>query len=100
MTDTTPSQDSYFPVKSRFPWGATIVSIIVLLTFGAALIAVLSKTLPAGSEAVANIMLGTLGGMAVTVVSYWVGSSASSSRKDTLLANSMPPKSSGDSNNN
>jgi hypothetical protein len=47
---------------------------------------VLSRTVPPGSEALANIMMGTLAGMASAVVSYWVGSSAGSARKSDDLA--------------
>ena len=34
-----------------------------------------------------NVLMGTLGAMATSVVSYWVGSSAGSARKDARLAN-------------
>jgi hypothetical protein len=47
--------------------------------------------LPPGSAkstyAVLNVLLGTLGAMATSVVGYWVGSSAGSARKDARLAN-------------
>jgi hypothetical protein len=33
-----------------------------------------------------NVLLGTLGAMATSVVTYWVGSSAGSARKDARLA--------------
>ena len=33
-----------------------------------------------------NVLLGTLGAMATSVVGYWVGSSAGSARKDSHLA--------------
>ena len=33
-----------------------------------------------------NVLLGTLGAMATSVVGYWVGSSAGSARKDARLA--------------
>ena len=46
--------------------------------------------LPPGSAkstyAVLNVLLGTLGAMATSVVTYWVGSSAGSARKDARLA--------------
>ncbi len=35
---------------------------------------------------VLNVLLGTLGAMATSVVGYWVGSSAGSARKDVRLA--------------
>lgn len=49
--------------------------------------------LPPGSAkstyASLNVLLGTLGAMATSVVSYWVGSSAGSARKDARLAKIM-----------
>ena len=46
--------------------------------------------LPPGSAkstyASLNVLLGTLGAMATSVVGYWVGSSAGSARKDERLA--------------
>jgi hypothetical protein len=46
--------------------------------------------LPPGSAkstyTVLNVLLGTLGAMATSVVGYWVGSSAGSARKDARLA--------------
>lgn len=71
---------------SAIAWGAPAVSGLVLMAFGSALVAVLTRALPQGSADVANIMLGTLGAMATSVVSYWVGSSAGSARKDARLA--------------
>ena len=71
---------------SGIAWGAPIVSVVVLVSFGAALLAVLMRALPDGSADVANVMLGTLGAMATSVVGYWVGSSAGSARKDARLA--------------
>ena len=71
---------------SAIAWGAPVVSVAVLIAFAAALLAILTRTLPAGSADVANVMLGTLGAMATSVVGYWVGSSAGSARKDARLA--------------
>jgi phenylpyruvate tautomerase PptA (4-oxalocrotonate tautomerase family) len=76
--------------RSPIAWGAPIVSFIVLGTFGAMLGVVLSRSVPAGSEALANIMLGTLAAMSTSVVAYWVGSSAGSQRKSDQLADSVP----------
>jgi len=46
--------------------------------------------MPPGSAkstyAVLNVLLGTLGAMATSVVAYWVGSSVKSVRKDDRLA--------------
>ena len=67
-------------------WGAPVVSVLVLVTFGGVVSLTLLRTLPPGSEAVLNVLLGTLGAMATNVVGYWVGSSAGSARKDERLA--------------
>ncbi len=67
-------------------WGAPIVSVVVLLTFGGVVSLTMLNTIPAGSEAVLNVLLGTLAAMATNVVGYWVGSSAGSARKDERLA--------------
>lgn len=67
-------------------WSAPIVSTVVLLTFGTVMVLVLTLGLPAGNETVANMLLGTLAAMATSVVSYWVGSSAGSARKEERLA--------------
>lgn len=72
--------------KSAFAWSASIVSGIVLLIFAAVMTLVLTTGVPAGSETMANMLLGTLAAMATSVVSYWVGSSAGSARKDEHLA--------------
>jgi uncharacterized membrane protein YccC len=61
------------------------ISIVVLATFGIALILTFSITVPTGSEALLNVILGSLVAMAGQVVSYWVGSSSGSVRKTELL---------------
>jgi hypothetical protein len=76
--------------KSAVQWGAPIVSSTVVLTFGAALYAVLTRALPPGSETIANVMLGTLGAMTTAVVSYWVGSSSGSDTKTQMIYASTP----------
>lgn len=71
---------------SEIAWGAPVVSVVVLLTFGGVVLMTLLRTMPPGAETVLNVLLGTLGAMATSVVSYWVGSSAGSARKDARLA--------------
>lgn len=72
--------------KSVMSWGAPVVSVVVLVTFGGVISLTLLRTIPLGSEAVLNVLLGTLGAMATNVVGYWVGSSVGSARKDDRLA--------------
>lgn len=71
--------------RSPVVWGAPVVSVAVLAAFGAAMTLALLRTIPPGSEAVLNVLLGTLAAMATSVVSYWVGSSAGSARKEAQL---------------
>jgi hypothetical protein len=76
--------------KSAVAWAPPIVSVVVLATFGLVMWAALTRALPAGSETILNMLLGTLAAMATSVVGYWVGSSAGSERKTDLLYNSTP----------
>ncbi len=66
--------------------GAPIVSTLVLVTFATVMSLALTRSLPSGSETILNMLLGTLAAMATSVVSYWVGSSAGSARKDEHIA--------------
>lgn len=81
---------------SRMQWAPVVVSVIVLGTFGVVMWAALTRSLPAGSETVLNMLLGTLAAMATATVSYWVGSSAGSAQKTDMLYRSTPPSSGGD----
>ncbi len=71
---------------STIAWGAPVVSLVVLVTFGGVVSITLTRAMPPGAEPVLNVLLGTLGAMATSVVGYWVGSSAGSARKDARLA--------------
>lgn len=72
-------------VHSPIAYGAVVVSILVLAAFGLGLYGIVKQEVPAGSRDLANILLGTLATMAVSVVSYWVGSSAGSAQKNHLV---------------
>lgn len=76
--------------KSLVQWAAPIVSVVVLATFGSVMLIALTRSLPVGSETLLNMLLGSLGAMATSVVSYWVGSSASSASKNEMLYRSIP----------
>jgi hypothetical protein len=71
--------------NSPVQWAPVLVSLVVLGTFGVVMWAALTSALPAGSETILNMLLGTLAAMATSVVSYWVGSSAGSAQKTDLL---------------
>lgn len=65
---------------------AALISVIVLLTFGADLYIVLIAQVPTSNEHLADIMLGALAVMATNCVSYWTGAAASGVRKDEMIA--------------
>jgi hypothetical protein len=63
-------------------WGGPAVSIYALSIFAGAIgVAYLAK-----DATTLTILLGIAGANATTVVSYWLGSSAGSAHKDTLIA--------------
>ena len=74
---------------SFIQWAPAVVSIVVLVTFGTVMGAALTRSLPAGSETILNMLLGTLAAMATSVVSYWVGSSVGSATKTGMLARAL-----------
>ncbi len=71
---------------SKIAYGAPIVSALVLITFAVVMTLAFTRSLPPGSETILNMLLGSLAAMATSVVSYWVGSSAGSARKDAHIA--------------
>ena len=70
---------------SAIAWGAPVVSLVVLVTFGLVVALALLRPLPVGSEAILNVLLGVLARDGDHVVGYWVGSSAGSAAKTDLL---------------
>ena len=72
--------------KSPIAFGAPLVSIVVLVTFAIVMTVAITRTMPSGSETVLTMLLGSLAAMATSVVSYWVGSSVGSARKDEHFA--------------
>ena len=82
---------------SNAVWGAPLLSLVILLAFGAMACSVLIHAIPAGNETLGNVLTGTLAAMATQVANYWLGSSAGSARKTEALtaarnqlANSAP----------
>lgn len=71
---------------SAVQWAPVTISAVVLITYGLVLYLTLTRSLPAGNEALLNVIVGTLTAMSTAVVSYWVGSSAGSAAKNALLA--------------
>ncbi|MFN4018038.1 MAG: hypothetical protein ACK4JB_22055 [Reyranella sp.] len=71
---------------SAIAWGAPLVSVIITVGFFVMLYLVINREIPESSQRLADILLGSLGASFVSVVSYWVGSSAGSAQKTAALA--------------
>jgi hypothetical protein len=70
---------------SPIAWGAVVVSVLVMVAYGVALWISMKVELPTSQKDNVAGLLWTLNTLAVAVVSYWVGSSAGSFRKDALI---------------
>ncbi|MCW3476557.1 hypothetical protein [Limobrevibacterium gyesilva] len=90
VADARAQTVSLAQASSPVQWAPVVVSFVVLTTFGVVMWAALTRALPAGSETILNMLLGTLAAMATATVSYWVGSSAGSAQKTDLLYRSAP----------
>jgi hypothetical protein len=73
-------------------WTPTVLAAAVTIGFFGVLGWMLHKPVPEDSRDVINIMLGSLGTAWISIISFYFGSSASSARKDVMLANSTPVK--------
>jgi len=68
-------------------WGRVLVSIIVVVGFLSILVLVITTKVQGNSPSeVQLVMLGALATSFGQVISYWVGSSASSSAKDATIS--------------
>lgn len=93
LADTAGARDQTAKLASlgsKIAYGAPVVSVVVLVTFGVVMAIAFTRALPDGSQTILTMLLGSLAAMATSVVSYWVGSSAGSQRKDASLADSVP----------
>lgn len=71
-------------------WGKVLISLAVVAGFFLVLILMLTTKLQGGTTPeVMLVMLGALGQGFAQVISYWVGSSASSSAKDETIKEVM-----------
>ena len=75
--------------KSSIAYGAVLVSAIVLVGFAVMLWLVIREEVPANQRDMVTLLLGTLAGMASSVVAYWVGSSNGSMQKNASLEKAL-----------
>lgn len=75
--------------RSPIAYGAVVVSTIVLVGFAVMLWLVIREEVPANQRDMVTLLLGTLAGMASSVVAYWVGSSNGSMQKNAALERAM-----------
>ncbi|MEI7875904.1 MAG: hypothetical protein WCK95_27545, partial [Alphaproteobacteria bacterium] len=78
--------------KSPIAYGAVLVSAIVLVGFAVMLWLVIREEVPANQRDIVTLLLGTLAGMASSVVAYWVGSSNGSMQKNAALEKLLAQK--------
>lgn len=71
-------------------WTPRILAYGVTLGFFGLLSFLLRREIPNASKDVLNVMLGSLGTAWISIISYYFGTTANSSRKDEMLHNSTP----------
>jgi hypothetical protein len=78
--------------RSPIAYGAVLVSAIVLVGFAVMLWLVIREEVQANQRDMVTLLLGTLAGMASSVVAYWVGSSNGSMQKNAALEKALAQK--------
>lgn len=78
--------------KPRRRWDAAPILLAVIITAGyfSALVFVLNHPIPKESERIIDMMLGTLTTVWIMSVSYFFGTTASSARKNEIIAKAGP----------
>lgn len=76
---------------SAIAWGAPLLSVLVVLSFGVILAIWLihPPQVDSASLSVLNILLGTQAAAFMQTVNYWLGSSASSRQKDNAISSAL-----------
>lgn len=70
---------------SYIAWGSVVISVLVMSAFGVMLYITATYDIPPSQKDNVSGLLWTLNTLAVAVVSYWVGSSAGSAQKSSLM---------------
>jgi hypothetical protein len=73
------------PEQKSSSLGAVLVSVAVLATFGLTMFAVMWRGVPPGDSSIVIGLIELLKILSVSVVAYWVGSSAGSKRSSDTI---------------
>lgn len=69
-------------------WGRVVISLVVVTGFIGITLLYMTRKLDGGAvPEILSILLGALATNFTAVIGYWIGSSASSSQKDTTIQN-------------
>lgn len=71
--------------KSGLAWGAAIVSVLAVAVFAGFIYLLFVKSLPEGMKDALMLMAGAASAGFTQVLAYWLGSSAGSAQKNTLV---------------
>jgi hypothetical protein len=91
LADTSSARDMAVQLAqthSGLAYGGVVVSVVIVLAFGATTYAVLTDHL-GSSNGFGSVLVGTLAAMATQVANYWLGSSQGSASKNAMLASAQ-----------
>ncbi len=70
---------------AKTDWMKTIVGLVFLLVFSFTVVYVLKKPVPEGNKEIVHFMMGEISGVALTIASYYFGSSKGSQEKTEII---------------
>jgi ABC-type Mn2+/Zn2+ transport system permease subunit len=72
-------------IFAKADWMKTIVGLVFLSVFSFSAIYILKMPVPEGNREIAHFMLGEIAGVALTIASYYFGSSKGSQDKTEMM---------------
>ena len=85
MADAPSVASAFATHTASVGWGAPIISILVLTALGIMVVLSYTVPVPEGAQSIIIGLAETLKVLSVAVVSYWMGSSVGSARKDAII---------------